>query len=103
VRKPDPIGIEERAGAFETSLQIVGAIEIERHRFDRIAKWIRARWMSRQRSDATALRQEHARDISARVPGCPGDNVEVILWHSAVSIESRADPGFFATATFALE
>src|ERR1700722_4176915 len=82
VRKPDPVGIEERAGALETSLQSVGAIEIERHRFDLVAKWIRALRMSCQRPDATALSQKHARDVSAGVSGCAGDNVEVSLWHS---------------------
>jgi hypothetical protein len=85
VRKPDPVRVEERAGAFKTSLQVVGAIEIEGHCFDLIAKGNGPRRMSCQRPDASPTRQQNARDVPAGVSRRTRDNVEVILRHRAVS------------------
>jgi len=36
-RKPDPVSVEERAGAFETSRELVRPIEIEGRRLNLIA------------------------------------------------------------------
>ena len=88
IRKPDPIGIEERAGAFETSLQLVGAIEIERHRFDLIAKRIRTLQMSSEGLDPPPARQQRARDVSTGVSGCTSDNVEIICHRAFSSIQA---------------
>src|ERR1700685_2268024 len=73
VRKPDPVGIEERASAFKTSLQFVAAIEIERHRFNLIAKWIRSRRMPRKRPDSSPARQQNARNVVPRISSRTGN------------------------------
>src|SRR2546421_463235 len=77
VLEADPVGVVERACAREAAHELVGVVErVSRHLYG-AAEWVVAIRVARQCADAAALREQHPRDVAARVPERAGDDVEL--------------------------